>query len=311
METNLGGACRHGKGEWLNSGDRISEFEDEYDRETHMPFLIEAEPPRGIALACVPGISRVVARNPSVMTYFGTNTYLIEAEDGLTVLDPGPDDPVHVRDVIDAAAGRPVRRIALTHTHRDHFGATAALKNATGAPVYAFHRPAVPHFTPDHAMAEGDEVAGLKALHTPGHASDHFCFAYQTAQGPVLFSGDHVMSWSSSIVSPPDGNMKQYYENLLRLLERDDQLYLPGHGPMLSEPLALVRELVAHRLAREKAILTLVGETPASVAEIAGILYAKQDPWLKIAAERNVLAHLQKLQIEGRVFQDHEVWRPA
>ena len=273
-----------------------------------MPFLTEAEPPRGVALACVPGISRIVGRNPSVMTYFGTNTYLIEAQDGLTVLDPGPDDPVHVRDILDAAAGRSIRRIVLTHTHRDHFGATAALKNATGAPVYAFHHPAAPHFTPDHGMMEGDEVAGLMALHTPGHASDHLCFAYQSGPAHILFSGDHVMSWSSSIVSPPDGDMKKYYENLLRLLDRDEQVYLPGHGPMLNEPRELVKELVAHRLAREGAILALVSKNAATVAEIARILYAKQDPWLKMAAERNVLAHLLKLQTEGRVLQDNENW---
>jgi glyoxylase-like metal-dependent hydrolase (beta-lactamase superfamily II) len=273
-----------------------------------MPFLTEAEPPRGVALTCIPGISRIVARNPSVMTYFGTNTYLIEAQDGLTVLDPGPDDPVHVRDILDAADSKPICRIVLTHTHRDHFGATVALKNTTDAPVYAFHHPAAPHFTPDHGLAEGDEVAGLMALHTPGHASDHLCFAYQAGSVRILFSGDHVMSWSSSIVSPPDGDMKKYYANLRRLLDRDEQIYLPGHGPVLSEPRELVKELVAHRFARESAILALISKNPATVAEIATALYAKQDPWLKMAAERNVLAHLLKLQIEDRVFQDNENW---
>lgn len=277
-----------------------------------MPFLTEAEPRRGVPHQVLPGIRRVVARNPGVMTYHGTNTWLIEGEDGLTVLDPGPDDPIHVGDVIEAAAGVPIRRIVLSHTHRDHLGATAGLQSATGAPTYGFHRPATAMFRPDRPIGEGDVVAGLTALHTPGHASDHLAFAFQVpGVGEILFSADHVMSWSSSIVNPPDGDMKAYYASLERLLGRTEVLYLPGHGPALERPRELVREMLAHRQRREAAILEALRAGPATVTEIAARLYAKQDPMLKIAAERNVLAHLLKLRAEAQAEEHGEVWRVA
>lgn len=277
-----------------------------------MPFLTEAEPQRGVPHQELPGIRRVVARNPGVMTYHGTNTWLIEGEDGLTVLDPGPDDPIHVRDVIEAAGGTPIVRIVLSHTHRDHLGATAALQSATGASTYGFKKPATALFKPDYPMSEGDVVGGLTALYTPGHASDHLAFGYHvTGVGEVLFSADHVMSWSSSIVNPPDGDMKAYYESLQRLLDRSEQLYLPGHGPVLERPRDLVREMMAHRQRREAAILEALRAEPSSVTDLAARLYAKQDPMLKIAAERNVLAHLLKLRAEAQAEEHGDIWRPA
>lgn len=277
-----------------------------------MPFLTEPEPERGVALDVLPGIRRIVARNPGVMTYRGTNTWLIAAEDGLTVLDPGPDDPVHVRDILVAAGNIPVRRILLSHTHRDHLGATAGLKAVTGAPTFGFHRPATPSFTPDRALRDGDGLAGLTALHTPGHASDHLAFVCPVAGvGDILFSADHVMSWSSSIVNPPDGDMKAYYDSLLRLLGRNEVFYLPGHGPILPEPRALVAEMLDHRRRREAAILNALRSGLTTVAAIAAELYAKQDPMLKIAAERNVLAHLLKLRAEGIAIDRGDLWSPA
>lgn len=270
-----------------------------------MGFLTEAEPERGVAQQMLPGIRRLVARNPGIMTYHGTNTYLIDGDDGLTVLDPGPDDPAHVRDILNAAGNVPITRIVLSHTHHDHLGALAGLKAATGAPSYGFQRPATRSFTPDHKLADGDSVAGLVAVHTPGHASDHLAFAYRD----FLFSADHVMSWSSSIVNPPDGDMQAYYASLHRLLDRNDTAYLPGHGPLLPNPRALVAEMLAHRRKREESILAAVQNAPTTVAELAHHLYAKQDPMLKIAAERNVLAHLIKLRAEGIVIEHANIWQ--
>ncbi len=269
-----------------------------------MPFLTEPEPPRGVPLDVLPGIRRIVARNPSVMTYQGTNTFLIDGEDGLTVLDPGPEDAQHVRDILAAAGAVPIRRILLTHTHRDHFGAVAALKEATGLPVHAYKHSAKPGFTPDIGLGDGDTVAGLTAIFTPGHAADHLCFEYRLADGrKILFSGDHVMSWSSSIVSPPDGDMLAYYRALERLLDRDDELYLSGHGPVLPAPRTLVRELLGHRQRREATILAQLEQQDWSVAALAAKLYAKTDPFLKVAAQRNVLAHLLKLTAENRAME--------
>jgi glyoxylase-like metal-dependent hydrolase (beta-lactamase superfamily II) len=268
-----------------------------------MPFLFEDEPPRGVKLSVLPGIDRIVARNQSVMTYLGTNTYLIDGPGGLTVLDPGPDDDRHVADILREAAGK-VARIVLTHTHSDHLGAAAKLQAATGAKTHGFRTSARPGFHPDVPLDDGDEVAGLIALHTPGHAADHLSFEYEAAgTGKILFSGDHVMSWSSSIVSPPDGDMVAYYKSLELLLGRDETLYLPGHGPVLPAPRNLVLELLEHRQKREASILEALTAKDWTVAELAEHLYAKTDFRLKIAAQRNVLAHLLKLEHEGRVVQ--------
>jgi glyoxylase-like metal-dependent hydrolase (beta-lactamase superfamily II) len=269
-----------------------------------MPFLKEAEPQRGVPLEVLPGIRRIVARNPSVMTYQGTNTYLIAAPDGLTILDPGPQDAQHVQDILAGAGDVPIRRILLTHTHSDHWGASAALAEATGLPIHAYKISGKAGFTPDIPLDDGDSVAGLTAVFTPGHAADHLCFEYHLDDGrQILFSGDHVMSWSSSIVSPPDGDMLAYYRSLERLLARDDSLYLSGHGPVLPEPRSLVRELLSHRQHREGTILARLRERDWAVAELSASLYAKTDPFLKIAAQRNVLAHLLKLKAEGVVAE--------
>jgi glyoxylase-like metal-dependent hydrolase (beta-lactamase superfamily II) len=152
----------------------------------------------------------------------------------------------------------------------------------------------------------------MLAIHTPGHASDHLCYALDTAdRTKVLFSADHVMSWSSSVVSPPDGNMAAYFASLHILLERDDEVFLPGHGPKLSDPRELVRELLHHRMARERAIEQALGSGAANTFTLMNTLYSQVDPRLRRAAERNVLAHLQKLEGEGKVLRDGEVWRAA
>lgn len=272
-----------------------------------MAYLSEPVPPYGVPSEVAPGVRRVVARNPGLMTYHGTNTYLIDLPEGVVVLDPGPDDPVHVEAVVKATGPR-VLAILLTHTHKDHLGGTAALKAATGAPTYAFTTSASPDFTPDVPLADGDEAFGLLALHTPGHAADHLCFA--DASG-LLFSGDHVMSWSSSVVSPPQGDMSAYCANLRRLMAREDSLYLPGHGPPLAEPRAFVADLLFHREEREKSILAMLHAGTSDPVRLAEILYAKRDVKLMPAAQRNVLAHLLKLKDEGRARTENEAWLPA
>ena len=269
-------------------------------------FLAEPEPARGVALPVRPGIRRVVAANPGPMTYHGTNTYLIETPSGMLVLDPGPDDAAHVAAVLRAAG--PVSGILLSHTHGDHWGALPALRAATGAPVHAWHAPAAPDFMPDVALQDGDAVAGWRAVFTPGHAADHLCFA-----GPdgVLFSADHVMGWSSSVVSPPLGVMADYMAGLERLLARGDALYLPGHGPAVPDPLPFVRFLLAHRRAREAAVAAALGPAPLTARAITDQVYARLDERLRRAAERNVLAHLLKLRDERRAADGPEGWVAA
>jgi glyoxylase-like metal-dependent hydrolase (beta-lactamase superfamily II) len=267
-----------------------------------MPFVTEPEPLRGIALSVLPGITRVVAANPGVMTYHGTNTYLVDAPGGLTVIDPGPRDDAHVAHLLAAAGARRIALILLTHTHPDHCGAVPALTAATGALVHMYRHPARKGFVVDVPLDDGDVVGGFTAVHTPGHAADHLCFAYAGAGGAkILFSGDHVMPWSSSIVSPPEGDMGAYYRSLEKVLARDDDVYLSAHGPLLENPRILAAEMLAHRVKREVEIVRALEGQAWSVHALAAALYAKTDPRLRAAAQRNVLAHMLKLLGEGRV----------
>jgi glyoxylase-like metal-dependent hydrolase (beta-lactamase superfamily II) len=276
-----------------------------------MPFLTEPEPERGARLPVMPGISRIVANNPGPMTYFGTNTYLLDTADGVVVLDPGPEDhPEHVEAILRHTGGR-IALILVSHTHHDHVGAVPALQAATGAPTAGYRSSAIAAFEPDIRLDHGATVAGMTALHTPGHASDHLCFALAADGQKVLFSADHVMSWSTSIVSPPGGDMRHYFASLNLLLDRDDDVYLPGHGPKLPEPRGLVRELLTHRMLREQAIAKKLSDGPSDTYTIMDALYSQLNPRLRQAAERNVLAHLLKMEGEGKAVRDGTLWRAA
>lgn len=261
-----------------------------------MAFLTEPEPQHLVATEIVPGIRRMVAPNPGPMTYRGTNTWLIDGADGLTVIDPGPDDPSHLAAI--AAAG-PVARIVLTHTHPDHLAGAPALSRRTGAPILGFAVPWAAGFLPDVALQEGSAAGPLTALHTPGHASDHLCFAL--GDTGVLFTGDHVMSWSTSVVSPPDGDMGAYMAGLRRLLARTDTLYLGGHGPPLPKPASLVRAMLSHRAGREASIVAALARAPATIDELVAAMYAGLARNLVPVARRTVMAHLEKLEREFRV----------
>jgi glyoxylase-like metal-dependent hydrolase (beta-lactamase superfamily II) len=277
-----------------------------------MPFLTEPEPRRGDNLPVMRGITRIVADNPGPMTYFGTNTYLIDTPDGVAVLDPGPaGHPDHIEAILRHTGGQ-ISLILVSHTHHDHVGAVPALQAATGAPTAGFRESAVPTFQPDIPIDHGGTIGGMTALHTPGHASDHLCYALAAKSGEkVLFSADHVMSWSTSIVSPPGGDMRDYFSSLNLLLERDDEVYLPGHGPPLHDPRDLVRQMLTHRIIREQAIARKLSHGAFDTYTIMDALYSQLDARLRNAAERNVLAHLLKMQAEGKAVRDGELWRAA
>jgi glyoxylase-like metal-dependent hydrolase (beta-lactamase superfamily II) len=273
-----------------------------------MAFLKESEPARGLPLPVVPGVRRVVAPNPSQMTYHGTNTWLVDDGDGgITIIDPGPDDTRHVAAVVTAGAGR-IRRILVSHTHADHVGGTAALQAATGARSYGWTQSASDAFAADHRLGDGDSVAGLTALFTPGHAADHLCFEWRDG---MVFTADHVMGWASSIVSPPKGDMRAYFASLRRMLERPDRLYLCGHGPAVPDAHGHVRALLANRIRRERAIAAALAKAPSDTYTLMDRLYSKLDPLLRRAAERNVLAHLIKMEADGLVARDGELWHAA
>lgn len=269
-----------------------------------LAFLTEPRPQYGIPERITARLCRIIAPNPGPMTYHGTNTWLLDTPGGAVVIDPGPDDDAHLDALLRATLGQ-VHRILLTHTHPDHLAAAPRLRAATGAPIAGWGQPWQPGFTPDIALADGQTLCGLTAIHTPGHASDHLCFAWEEGE---MFSGDHVMSWNTSIVSPPDGDMAAYMDSLRLLLARNDTVFYCGHGPVLRNPQALMRAMLGHRLSRETAIANALEAGAATPSGIVDRLYTDLDTALKRAAERTVLAHLIKLEKEGRAARREELW---
>ena len=258
------------------------------------------DPRHGERVAVSPLVARVTANNPGPFTFHGTNTWLVGTSE-LAVIDPGPDDPAHVAAILAAVGSARVTAILVTHTHRDHSPAAAALQVATGAPIWGEgpHRPARPldlgeinpmdassqgAFRHDRVLGDGDVVSGpdwtLEAIATPGHTANHLCFAL--AEEKTLFTGDHVMAWSTSIVAPPDGAMVDYMASLRRLMARDDRLLLPAHGAGIGEPLAFLRGLEAHRLGREAAVFAAfrrAAERPEYRIEKRPALRGRQGMW--------------------------------
>lgn len=275
------------------------------------------EPVRG-----TPQVRRITANNPSAFTFRGTNTYIV-GTDSLAVIDPGPDDEAHLQHLLSIIGDRPVSHIFVTHTHRDHSTLAARLKEATGALTVGEGPHRSPRetgqaadtligstrdmaFRPNLVLPHGGIVMGdgwaLEAVHVPGHAANHLAFALLGED--ILFSGDHVMGWSTTIVAPPDGSMADYIESLDKLLDRDDRLYLPGHGDAVLQPHGYVRRLRDHRRMREMAILSRIRAGDRTIAEVVQVLYSEIDPALRIAASLTVLAHLESLIERGYVGTD-------
>lgn len=277
------------------------------------------DPRYGEAVEVAPNVRRLTAANSGPFTFTGTNSFII-GEGRVAILDPGPDDPGHVRALLDAVAGEKLEAILVSHTHRDHSPGARILREATGAPVLA----AGPHiaarplqagetnrldasadhdFMPDEILADGVQIdvgdVRLEAVATPGHTANHLAFALPEAG--ILFSGDHVMAWSTTIVAPPDGAMGDYMASLERLLARDEQLYLPAHGGPVTDPARYVRGLRAHRKMRERAILERLQKGDRTIAGIVQNIYRDVDPNLHGAAALSVLAHLEELVARGLV----------
>ena len=272
-----------------------------------------------------PGIVRIVANNPGAMTFNGTNTYLVGMTE-LAVIDPGPDDAAHRAAILKVAGGRPVTDIIVTHAHRDHVDGAAALKAATGARVSGFGREPdfedVSYsgqsgsefidyvFVPDLEIADGDRIEGkewrLEAIHTPGHAPDHLCFALLGRN--ILFSGDHVMAWNTTLVAPPEGSMADYIASLEILLGRAETLFLPGHGGRLTEPARTVKAYLLHRRWREEQVLAAIRDGTTTIQSIVPAVYPAMEPRLTSAAALSVLAHVEHLIGRGLVTCDGPPW---
>src|SRR5581483_8132851 len=258
-----------------------------------------------------PLVRRIVAPNPGPFTYNGTSCFVI-GRGKVAVIDPGPDDPAHLAALVRALDGETVTHIVLTHTHRDHAPAVAPLQRLTGARTVGRPSPApgpdVSHtpFQPDLVLSDGDVIAGagwnLGAVHTPGHASNHLCYAL--FEEHTLFTGDHVMGWSTSVIGPPDGDLTAYLASLDKLMARPERLYRSAHGPERADGPAYAAALRAHREARSAGILAQLRAGPKTIPALVAALYPDLAPALVGAAGRSVLAHLIAFERAGTVARD-------
>jgi glyoxylase-like metal-dependent hydrolase (beta-lactamase superfamily II) len=315
----MGGCLALASGGNMLYEDARHRLEPEPPMADEIPFRKEMTFEYGLPRELFPGVVRLVANNPGPFTFKGTNTYLLGRGRDVALVDPGPEDDAHFNAIMAATRGRQIKAIIITHTHRDHIDGLARLKDATGATVLGFGRKARnpgqrttsasgsesndEDFVPDVALIEGGRFEGdgfaLTALHTPGHAPDHLCFAIEDTG--ILLSGDHVMGWNTSVVAPPEGNMVAYMRSLDKLLARDDAVFLPGHGGRIEQPRRVVKAFIMHRRMREQAILDCIRGGATSIAQIVEVVYRGLDPRLVRAASLSVAAHVESLVERGLV----------
>lgn len=269
----------------------------------------------GVAVRLSKYVRRLTAGNPGAMTGPGTNSYLVGAGNDWTLIDPGPADDRHINALLAAASGT-VRQILVTHTHEDHSPGAAPLKSATAAPLLGRTTPhrhwQDPTFIPDREPAHGERLpagggATLRVIHTPGHASNHLCYFLEEER--ILFTGDHIIQGSTVVIDPPDGDMAAYLTSLESLLSEPLEHLAPGHGTLIPHPHAAIQALIQHRLRRESKVLaSLPRQHPADLPTLVRTAYDDVPPQLHPIAERSLLAHLLKLETEGRALRVTDSW---
>lgn len=283
-----------------------------------IPFVREVKFEYGVCDRLTPLIRRVVAHNPGPFTYLGTGTYII-GNGEVAVIDPGPDLDDHLQAIMAATAGERITHIFVTHNHMDHSPLARPLARITGATIYACAMQGLPTesevrleagddrvFTPDVGLCDGGLFPGgdwtLEAIPTPGHTSNHMCYALQEEN--ALFCGDHIMGWSTTVISPPDGDMGDYFASLERVKARDFTTLWPTHGPPITDPAPFVQAYIDHRRAREAQIVAALDSGIAQIKPMVAELYKAVDARLHPAAAHSVMAHMVQLVKEGRVVCD-------
>ena len=284
-----------------------------------IPFRRELDFSYGEVGHVAPGIRRVIAENPSPFTLYGTGTYIL-GQGEVAVIDPGPADGAHIAKLLEALEGETISHILITHTHMDHSPGCRLLQAHTDAKSYAYGphgagklEQGVPveeggdmEFEPDELLRDGDVLTGgdwsVECVYTPGHTSNHMC--YQLRESKALFTGDHVMGWSTSIISPPDGDMGAYIASLDRLLERDDAVYWPTHGPCIDDPKPHVQAFIEHRLARERQIIDCIEQGVHRIEDMVPMMYTELPEFMYPAAARSVLASIEHLVGNGALKAD-------
>jgi glyoxylase-like metal-dependent hydrolase (beta-lactamase superfamily II) len=263
-----------------------------------------------------PLVKRVIAKNPGPFTYTGTGTFIVGTKE-LAIIDPGPIDDDHLKAIIKTTGKNKISHIIVTHTHNDHSPLSKPLQEITGAPIYSYFNEAMDtktnnqfeegydiSFKPDVIVKDGDLINGfdwtLEAIHTPGHTSNHMC--YSLLEEKILFSGDHVMGWSTTVIVPPDGDMDEYLKSLEKLLDRNDNIYLPTHGKQIDNPHDLVNKYIEHRINREEQIIKAIKSGNFKINEMVKIIYSDVDPGLHPAASMSTLAHLNRM-IKNKIIK--------
>jgi glyoxylase-like metal-dependent hydrolase (beta-lactamase superfamily II) len=287
-----------------------------------IPFVHELDFEYGEVVTVSPGIRRVIANNPSPFTFHGTGTYII-GEGDVAIVDPGPRDEAHIRNLLKATEGERITHVLVTHTHMDHSPGCALLDQYTDAPTYAYG----PHgagseekgikveeggdmeFNPTHRVVDGQIIEGgnwsVECVYTPGHTSNHMCFQHRESEG--LFTGDHVMGWSTSIISPPDGDMAAYMQSLNKLLVRDDKTYWPTHGAPITDPKPFVETFITHREEREAQIIQCIKSGTNTIVDMVPQMYADLPEFMYPAAARSALAAIAYLVQKGELLCEGEV----
>lgn len=284
-----------------------------------IPYRRDMQFDYGVVDIVGPGIRRVIANNPSPFTFAGTGTYIL-GTGKVAVIDPGPADEAHIQAILDATRGETISHVLVTHTHMDHSPGCALLRRHTHAKTFAYGphgagkaEEGVPveeggdmEFEPDVRVVDGQIIEGddwsVECVYTPGHTSNHMCYALREAK--ALFTGDHVMGWSTSIISPPDGDMAAYMASLDKLLQRDDAVYWPTHGPCIDQTRAHIQAFIDHRKEREQQILNCIDKGVHVIGDMVPLMYSGTPEFMYPAAARSVFAAIEYLLQRGEVLTD-------